>query len=394
MSAYDRLTTSLALDPLGSKKLEDTMGLCLSGGGYKAAVFHLGALIRLNELGLLLGLARISSVSGGSITAAWLGVKWEELAASKAPGSSVASAFDGLIKQPLLKFTLEADIDVSSILGGLVSPRETGGERLSEAYRKHLFGKLTLADLPAAKDGRGRRRAPSFKINATSFQHNSLWRMGHDYIANYDVGLFPNPKIPLADAVAASSAFPPFLSPVKLDLRGLTVKPGTEGELCTPPYSTRPLVLDGGAYDNLGLETVWKRCRTILVSNAGDPFGVKPSPSKDWLSQSRRVISMMHRNEENHRLRWLISMAKAGDRQVALWSLRGRHTDFRVPDAIGLPDKDTNLVHNQDVRLKPLTKAEARRLLQHGYSVADASLRCFLVPQAQAPASLPELGKV
>jgi NTE family protein len=392
MSAYDRLTSALELDPLGSKKLEDTMGLCLSGGGYKAAVFHLGALIRLNELGLLLGLARISSVSGGSITAAWLGAKWEELAASKDPSTSAARDFDALIKRPLLKFALEADIDASSIIGGLINPKETGAEKLSDAYGKHLYGGLTLADLPAPKDGRGRRRAPSFKINATSFQHNSLWRMGRDYIANYDVGLFPNPKIPLADAVAASSAFPPFLSPMKLDLRSLSVEPGTEGSLFAPPYSTQPLVLDGGAYDNLGLETVWKRCKTILVSNAGDPFGVAPSPAKDWLSQSRRVISMMHRNEENHRLRWLISMARSGDRKVALWSLRGRHTDFPVAGAIGLGDKEASLVHNQDVRLKPLSKPEARRLLQHGYSVADASLRCFLVPQVIGPQRLPELG--
>nr|WP_321358940.1 patatin-like phospholipase family protein [uncultured Hyphomonas sp.] len=393
MSAYDKLSQSLELDPLGSKKLEDTIGLCLSGGGYKAAVFHLGALIRLNELGLLLDVARISSVSGGSITAAWLGVKWEELAASKAAGTSVAAGFDQLIKAPLLKFATTADIDVSSIFGGLINPRDTGAERLSDAYRKHLFGGLTLADLPAPKDSRGRRRAPTFKINATSFQHNSLWRMGREYIANYEVGLFRNPKIPLADAVAASSAFPPFLSPMKLDLRGLKVEKGTEGDLFMSPYSTQPQVFDGGAYDNLGLETVWKRCKTILVSNAGDPFGVKPSPAKDWLSQSRRVISMMHRNEENHRLRWLISMAQAGDRKVALWSLRGRHTDFPVKGTIGLPDKEAKLVHNQDVRLKPLTKAEARRLLQHGYSVADASLRCFLSPAGQAPASLPELGR-
>ena len=45
------------------------IALCLSGGGYRAMVFHLGALWRLNELGFLPKLARVSSVSGGSITA-------------------------------------------------------------------------------------------------------------------------------------------------------------------------------------------------------------------------------------------------------------------------------------------------------------------------------------
>src|SRR5262245_28221555 len=45
------------------------IALCLSGGGYRAMLFHLGALWRLNEAGLLSQLKRISSVSGGSITA-------------------------------------------------------------------------------------------------------------------------------------------------------------------------------------------------------------------------------------------------------------------------------------------------------------------------------------
>jgi NTE family protein len=52
------------------------MGLCLSGGGYRAMPFHLGAVWRLNEFGLLRKLVRISSVSGGSITAGVLGLAW------------------------------------------------------------------------------------------------------------------------------------------------------------------------------------------------------------------------------------------------------------------------------------------------------------------------------
>src|SRR5258706_7140570 len=50
-------------------KLSDGIGLCLSGGGYRAMLFHAGALLRLNEAGLLSKLDRISSVSGGSIAA-------------------------------------------------------------------------------------------------------------------------------------------------------------------------------------------------------------------------------------------------------------------------------------------------------------------------------------
>src|SRR2546425_2429212 len=60
-------------------QIQPGIALCLSGGGYRAMVFHLGALIRLNETGLLKKLARVSSVSGGSITAGMLGLRWSNL---------------------------------------------------------------------------------------------------------------------------------------------------------------------------------------------------------------------------------------------------------------------------------------------------------------------------
>ena len=59
----------------------EALGLCLSGGGYRAMLFHLGVLWRLNEIEmkLLKRVDRISSVSGGSITAATLGLHWSGL---------------------------------------------------------------------------------------------------------------------------------------------------------------------------------------------------------------------------------------------------------------------------------------------------------------------------
>jgi NTE family protein len=55
------------------------LGLGLSGGGYRATLFNLGALIRINELGLIGKLKRITSVSGGSITNGYLAMRWNDL---------------------------------------------------------------------------------------------------------------------------------------------------------------------------------------------------------------------------------------------------------------------------------------------------------------------------
>ena len=64
------------LDPFLDTSAEPEPGtaLCLSGGGYRAMLFHVGALWRLNDAKLLASLKRISSVSGGSITAGLLAV--------------------------------------------------------------------------------------------------------------------------------------------------------------------------------------------------------------------------------------------------------------------------------------------------------------------------------
>src|SRR5437667_12269541 len=78
---------------------EDGVALCLSGGGYRAMLFHLGALWRINELGYLQKLDRISSVSGGSITSGALAMHWATLDFD--PSSGVARAFDARVVPPL-----------------------------------------------------------------------------------------------------------------------------------------------------------------------------------------------------------------------------------------------------------------------------------------------------
>ena len=61
------------------KEPEPGIALCLSGGGYRAMVFHVGVIWRLYESGWLAKLDRVSSVSGGSIAAALLGLVWDRL---------------------------------------------------------------------------------------------------------------------------------------------------------------------------------------------------------------------------------------------------------------------------------------------------------------------------
>src|SRR5271167_1656606 len=88
------------------------IALCLSGGGYRAMLFHLGTLWRLNELQYLPKLSRVSSVSGGSITNGVLALNWKDLGFDT---NRFANNFDQQITQPIRSMASHS-IDISSIV--------------------------------------------------------------------------------------------------------------------------------------------------------------------------------------------------------------------------------------------------------------------------------------
>src|SRR5262249_42145882 len=150
-------------------------------------------------------------------------------------------------------------IDADSIITGILLPGSIS-DKVAGAYGKYLYGKATLQDLPDS---------PRFVFNATNVQSGVLMRFGKRYAWDYRVGKIDKPAIELARVVAASSAFPPVLSPCTLHLSESAFVPNTGTDLQRRPFTTEMVLTDGGVYDNLGLETVWKRYDTVLVSDAG-----------------------------------------------------------------------------------------------------------------------------
>src|SRR5689334_4845422 len=118
--------------------------LCLSGGGYRAMLFHLGVLWRLNEGGYLPRLNLVSSVSGGSIMAGVLGLAWRNL---RFNGAGQAVNFERRVVRPVRRIAGKT-IDVWAVLLGLVGPG-TASDFVARAYERYLFGRRTLQDLPA-----------------------------------------------------------------------------------------------------------------------------------------------------------------------------------------------------------------------------------------------------
>jgi NTE family protein len=361
----------------GSKHagVEKGIALCLSGGGYRAMLFHLGSLWRLYEAGILKDVKRISSVSGGSITAGMLALRWKKLSLDPV---LVREDFVPLVVKPIRDLAGRT-IDRPSIIAGALLPGSIG-DKIADTYNKHLFDGATLQDIPD--------EPPRFVFNATNVQSGALWRFMKPYMRDYRVGEVKKPKIELARAVAASSAFPPVLSPVTLELKDKDFTPNTGLDLQKPPYTTEVILSDGGVYDNLGLETAWKRYDTVLVSDAGGKMDAEPEPKHDWGRHSVRVMNLIDNQVRSLRKRQLIASYIRGDRKGAYWGIRSNVADYPKASPLPCPFDRTIRLAELPTRLKRLEDDEHERLINWGYGVCDVALRAHLepaLPQGQFP---------
>jgi NTE family protein len=356
----------------------DGIALALSGGGYKAAAFHLGSLIRLNQLGYLRKIDRISSVSGGSIAAGYLGLKWKALTWN---ADGVATNFHDEFVEPLREFLLNVNIDVPQILLGLVPLFPSAVNGVIKAYARHLFGQATLQDLPSDGDG------PRFELVATNYELNSLWRFSKPYAADYRVGQILKPTFSLAEIVAASSAFPPFFCPLEIDFAGQTVESLEGADRHDGRFLERASVCDGGIYDNMGLEPIWKRFGTLLVSNAGNPIDEEVTAS-DWGGTLLRIIGLVHRQAENNRQRILMMMAQTGMRKIAYWPLRNSNTNYPKPSTAIPSAAAIASAQREGVRLWSLGASSFANLVNHGYSLTDSAMQSYLDVGPAPPAAV------
>jgi NTE family protein len=370
----DNPVERIATDP-SEIELGAGTALCLSGGGYRAMLFHLGVLWRLYEARLLQSTKRISSVSGGSITAGVLALKWRQLSFEP---ERLRSDFVPMVVSPIRALADET-IDADAIFWGIALPGRVS-DRVAEAYDKHLFKGATLQDMPDT---------PRFVINATNVQSGALWRFMKPYMRDYRVGEVKNPQIPLAQAVAASSAFPPVLSPFEMRLDASAFTPNSGLDLQRKPFTTNVFLTDGGVYDNLGLETAWKRYQTVLVSDAGGKLEPEEEPKSDWARHSFRVLNLIDNQVRALRKRQVIDSYKSGARKGAYWGIRTDIADYELADPLDCPHDRTMALAETPTRLKRLDDIVQERLINWGFAVCDAALRKHVDSQLSKPADFP-----
>lgn len=348
---------------------KDCAALCLSGGGFRAMVFHLGALRRLNELGVLRHFDVVSSVSGGSITAAQLGLTWSQLTFDD---DGVAANLDDLVVEPIMKLAQER-MDAEVFALGVVTPGRSAAQELSRCLARKLFGESTLQDFPS---GAG---APEFVINATSLQTGNLFEFGRDRQGDEGVGYWTNPDTPISLAVAASCAFPPILSPLEIRPYG-TFDSSTRGKLDQHPYEVRHELADGGLHDNLGLELAWRRCRTVIISDGGRGLSHDPDPHDDKLRHGIRAATILDQKVRTLRKRQIVQGFRSADpvlgRNGTYWSIQSEIGSYKgLEDPLGFTQRTSAPLWTIKTRLQGLTTWQVEDLVDWGYVISDAALR-------------------
>lgn len=364
------------------------IALCLSGGGYRAALFHLGALTRLNELGVLGKVDTIASVSGGSILAAHLatvlGTRWPV-------EGQVVGDWDAVVVAPFLELTatnLRTRPVLSRLLPWNWADRDHAVRALAQAYDERLTRGLPLADLPST---------PRFILCATDLTFGVNWvfdsgrggRMG-DYQAGY-VRPLP-PDLPLGTAVAASSCFPPLFNPLELRLDPDRLTGGRYRGDDRDDLVRALCLSDGGVYDNMALEPVWKDHATVLVSDGGAVFEAESDRGLFW--RLSRYTAVAGRQGAAMRKRWLISSFQAEPPILTgtYWGL-GSVADHYRPGALGYSAAVIDdVIEEVRTDLDAFSADEQDVLRNHGYLLADAAIQTHAIdlPTEKPPLQVPE----
>ena len=342
------------------------VALCLSGGGFRAALFHLGALRRLNELGVLSKIDRISSVSGGSIMAGHLAERLNPWPADHQVLST--SDWNARLAQPFYEFAAR-DIRTWPVVKRLLPwnwlRTTTGIETLAAIYEQRLTA-LRLTALP---------ESPAFTICATDMAFGVNWIFQRGQMGDYQAGYQrPAPDWPLGRAIAASSCFPPIFNPLKAGVQPEDLKGGKVRKSDARDALIKGLRLtDGGTYDNMGLEPVWKSAGTVLVSDGGATFDAQTD--RGLVSRLSRYLAIQSAQSQSVRKRWLMGSFSTGVLKGAYWGVGSCARNYGSTFwgySEPLVDRCISEIRTD---MDGFSASEIQILENHGYSLGEAAIR-------------------
>jgi predicted acylesterase/phospholipase RssA len=347
-------------------------GLSLSGGGFRATLYHLGVIRYLRDAHCLQHISDIAAVSGGSILAAHLALNWDrytgdDAAFAEAAGEVIRFVQFDIRNHIVRRMPLTFPIRLAGKLVGSETESLSPNAILESYYRRFLYGDRRLLELP---------ERPKLHILSTNVSDGTLavfnrtglhvLRRGHRANDADPFQHIPGTMMSIAKAVGASSAFPGFFPPVRVTADDLGV---SDGEFPGESFT------DGGVYDNLGTRAFsWiHRLHAIdhdriLVSDAGKPFQILGRSTIGFIAQSIRATDILWDRV------WQLERENFGDQNGFFFA--------PITEVID-PDRDPHALHPVVQRavsslrtdLDRFSDLEVAAIVRHGYEVARATHR-------------------
>jgi len=371
------------------------IALALSGGGVRAMAFHLGVLGRLAASDLLDQVTFISTVSGGSLA---VGLVYAGAGGRWPTSQEYLTTVEPSARTCLTTSDLERDV-VWRCARHLLRATRGRANFLSDSLQ-HLWGLRTrLPDIP---------EEPQWVINATTYETGKNWRFMQQRMGDYAFGYVLRPDLPLADALAASAGFPGLVGPLAVDTEDFSwvAYTGESRHATIPiqPLLKRIHLWDGGIYDNLGVEALFKtggasalgdqtfpqRYREennfLIVSDASARLA-QQSSRRLW-SRARRLVEVSADQVRALRTRSLVHHFNQFPGTGAYLTMR-RDTKYIATQA-GMPIEDiqryvdqclpsceVDIAASMATRLWRLSPEGYSRLYRHGWEIANCTLSCY-----------------
>jgi predicted acylesterase/phospholipase RssA len=285
------------------------VGLALSGGGYRASLFHLGVLARLAECDVLRRVEVLSCVSGGSIVGAFYYLKLRSELRAKPDADLKGIDYVRLVEQVVEDFlgcvrkNLRNRLFTNPLMDlALATPWYSRTQRTAALLNKQFYAKPALedgaswsmSDLLITPDGEPEgfslryenwlreAQVPMLVLNATTLNTGHSWQFTPTWMGEPPAGgnepvdatrrlrriyFADGQRAPqLATAVGASACVPMLFAPVKLK----RLYDGVDVEL-----------VDGGVHDNQGIASLVEQdCAVMLVSDASGLLGDQAAPKR------------------------------------------------------------------------------------------------------------------
>lgn len=367
---------------ISSVPSQGRFGLALSGGGIRAAVFHLGALKHLAELGMLEQVTQISTVSGGSLVIGAIfshaGGRWpssEEYLNDVLPRLSQILTSGDLFSVRALGLTGLATENWKVFL--------RRANVLANLLRSRWGITLGLCDLPVS---------PVWHINTTCYETGKNWRFTRDSMGDWQSGRHYSPDVGLAEAMAASAAVPYAIGALRLNLP-------EHGWWETDPATKQPLrkkerpftgvrLWDGGAYENMALEQLYKPmtglqdCDILICSDASGPLG-KPASIVGSLARgtlaSPRLFDIASDQIRSLRSRMFLKSIRQQEIRGFLFRIGTSARQFAAApgEMDGLSDQECARCLNYPTTLKRIEKGDFDLIVRHGREVAALIMAAY-----------------